>query len=88
MNFLSENTTRKVDSLGRISIPKSLRDRFEIGPNDEMEFSVCYEGDRIYICMNKRVDLNKMEILAAELEGMGFEVPEDLQKALKTEGRG
>ena len=52
-----------------------------------MEFSVCYEGDRIYICMNKRVDLNKMEILAAELEGMGFEVPEDLQKALKAEGR-
>ena len=36
--FMSENTTRKVDALGRVSIPKSLRDRLDIAAEDEMEF--------------------------------------------------
>ena len=82
MTFFNENATRKVDSLGRISIPKSMRARFDINPNDEMDFSVCYEGDQVYICMKKRVNLDKAEILAAELEGMGLEVPEDLRKII------
>lgn len=82
MTFLSENTTRKVDSLGRVSIPKSIRDRFEIKPNDEMEFSVCYQGSKIYICLNKREDFSKEEIIAAELEAMGYEVPEKLRERL------
>ena len=82
MTFFNENTTRKVDSLGRISIPKSMRARFDINPNDEMEFSVCHDGGQVYICMKKRVDFTKAEILASELEGMGFEVPEDLRKMI------
>ena len=85
MNFLSENTTRKVDSLGRISIPKSIRDRLEINPNDEMEFSVCYDGDRTYVCMNKKVNVEKAEILATELEGLGIEIPDALKKLLEAE---
>ena len=82
MTFLSEKASRKVDSLGRISIPKSLRDRFEINPNDEMEFSVCYDGNQIYICMKKKVDVSKAEILASELAGMGLPIPEELEKML------
>ena len=82
MTFISENVARKVDSLGRISIPKSIRNRFNINPNDMVEFSICYEGDQVYICMKKKVDTSKAEILAAELEGMGLEIPEDLQKIL------
>ena len=78
MTFMSENTTRKVDSLGRLSIPKSLRDRFNINPNDEIEFSVCYTGDMTYICLNKKNDTNKAEILAAELDALGIEIPEKL----------
>lgn len=82
MTFINENTTRKVDGLGRVSIPKSLRDRFEIRPNDEIEFSVCHAGDRTYICMNKKNDANKAEIIAAELEAMGIEIPEKLMELL------
>lgn len=85
MTFFNENTTRKVDGLGRISIPKSMRDRFDINPNDEMEFSVCYDNDRTYICLNKRINLDKAEILAAELEGMGLEIPEDLRKMINAQ---
>ena len=78
MTFMSENTTRKIDSLGRVSIPKSLRDRFSINPNDEIEFSVCYTGDMTYICLNKKNDTTKAEILAAELDALGIDIPEKL----------
>lgn len=79
MTFVSENTVRKVDGLGRVSIPKSLRDRFDIKANDEIEFSVCYAGDKTYICINKKVDVNKAEILIAELEALGItDIPDQL----------
>ena len=38
MELRKENTTRKIDSLGRVSIPKSMRERLEIVEGDEMEF--------------------------------------------------
>lgn len=38
MELLKENTSRKVDSLGRVSIPKSMRDRLDINEGDEVEF--------------------------------------------------
>ena len=82
MTFISENTTRKVDGLGRISIPKSLRDRFNIHQNDEIEFSVCYAGDITYIGMNKKNDTTKAEILAAELDALGIEIPDKLMELL------
>lgn len=82
MTFISENTTRKVDGLGRISIPKSLRDRFNIRQNDEIEFSVCYAGDITYIGMNKKNDTTKAEILAAELDALGIEIPDKLMELL------
>lgn len=78
MTFISENTARKVDSLGRVSIPKSIRQRLNINTNDEVEFSICYSGDMTYICMNKKVDVNKAEILLAELENLGIPVPDEL----------
>ena len=78
MTFISENTSRKVDGLGRISIPKSIRDRLSILPNDEMNFSICYNGDMVYICLNKQNDVNRAEMLAAELESLGIEIPEKL----------
>lgn len=83
MTFMSENTVRKVDGLGRISIPKSLRDRFNINQNDEIEFSVCYDGDRTYICLNKKNDTTKAEIIAAELDALGIDIPEKLLDMLQ-----
>lgn len=38
MVLTKENATRKIDSLGRVSIPKGMRDRFELNVNDEVEF--------------------------------------------------
>lgn len=83
MTFMNENTTRKVDSLGRISIPKGMRDRFNINPNDEIEFSTCYTGDMTYICLSKKNDVNKAEIIAAELDALGIEIPDKLMEMLE-----
>ena len=82
MTLISENTSRKVDSLGRISIPKSIRDRFNICANDEIEFSICHMDNQVYICLNKKNDASKAEILAAELDAMGIEIPEKLMEML------
>ena len=78
MTIVSENTSRKIDGLGRISIPKSIRDRFQLNQNDEMEFSICYMDDMTYICLNRKNDTNKAEQLAAELDALGIEIPEKL----------
>lgn len=47
MDLIPENTTRKIDSLGRISFPKGIRDRFEIETSEDFEWYVgtTTEGD-------------------------------------------
>lgn len=35
--LIPENTTRKLDSLGRITLPKGLRDRMFLSDNAELE---------------------------------------------------
>jgi len=38
MQLINENTSRKVDSLGRISIPKGMRDRMGMPQDTELNF--------------------------------------------------
>ena len=47
MEIIKENTTRKVDSLGRISIPKGMRDRYEIKTGAELEFVTMRDADGV-----------------------------------------
>ena len=55
MELLKENTTRKVDSLGRVSIPKSMRDRLDIQTNDEVEFYLLNNDDgEQFVCLTNR----------------------------------
>ena len=47
----SENITRKLDSLGRLTLPKSLRARLGIADGAELEvFTHDFEG-KTYICL-------------------------------------
>lgn len=43
----SAGVVRKVDQLGRIVLPKSLRKRYEMNEGDPVEILV--QGDRIYL---------------------------------------
>lgn len=80
MRLEAENTCRRIDNLGRIVIPKGLRDRLGIKSNDELEYYVMeYEGKK-YICLRT---VNMIETSAdLELEAMGLDLG-DLKDKLK-----
>lgn len=74
-----ENTTRKVDSLGRITLPKGLRDRMFLATDDEVELFTMEKDGREYICLTKATIVDPKYLLAkAVLEEMGFNPPDEL----------
>lgn len=77
--LVPENQKRKLDSLGRITIPKGLRDRLFINNDDEFEFYTINEGGKTYICLEV-VDGIDPKYYAAKsvLEELGDEIPEGL----------
>lgn len=81
MELLKENTTRKVDSLGRVSIPKGMRDRLNIEVNDEVEFYLLNGDDgEQYVCLtNHKVGNSRFELAAKVLVELGLDVPEELE---------
>lgn len=84
MELLKENTTRKVDSLGRVSIPKSMRSRLEIDEGDEVEFYLLNDdmGEQ-YVCMtNHKTSTNRYEVAAQVLRELDIAVPEVLEEKL------
>ena len=83
MELVKENTTRKVDSLGRVSIPKSMRDRLMIKEGDELEFYMLRDGDDSYVAIGKP-GINTKYVRAAEvLDELGLDVPEALARLLE-----
>lgn len=84
MKLQSENTSRKVDSLGRVSIPKSLRDRLIINPEDMVHFYLLEDDDgRQYVCFTNKADINPRFLIAAEvLAECGLEVPTEILEKL------
>lgn len=80
MELLKENTSRKVDSLGRVSIPKSMRDRLDINEGDEVEFYLLNadNGEQFVCLTNHRPGVNKYENAAKVLVELGLDIPEEL----------
>ncbi len=83
MKITPENTTRKLDTLGRISIPKAMRQRLSIADLSEVEFfTIEDDHGRSYIALAKpREDIQeeKREAARALLEQLGVPVPEELK---------
>lgn len=83
VSLIPENTKRKVDSLGRIVIPKSMRDRFSIKENDELEFLSLELDGMHYVCVTngKTVD-PKYRAAALVLKELGEDIPLSLQEKM------
>ena len=81
MDLIPENTTRKIDSLGRISFPKGIRDRFEIETSEDFEWYVgtTTEGDQYIVMRRNAFSVDPKYRIAAEvLEELGCEMPDEL----------
>lgn len=86
MILIPENTSRRIDSMGRVVLPKSLRQRFDIRDNDELEFLSLELDGKHYICLtnSKTVD-PKYQTAALVLEELGEQIPESLKSRIKND---
>lgn len=79
MRIKPENTTRKIDALGRVTIPKGLRDRMGLHENDDMELFTMESGGREYICLcSAQTEDDKYKLAASLLEELNIAIPAEL----------
>lgn len=78
MNLLYENQSRKIDNLGRVTIPKPIRDRLGWEQNDEVEFYTM-DGSSVVLSKGKMRD-SRYDIAAEVLGELGLEIPNELKK--------
>lgn len=87
MRIRPENTTRKIDALGRVTIPKGLRDRMGIRENDDMELFTMESGGCEYICLRSaQVTEDKYKLAASLLEELNIAIPAELAIKVGLEG--
>lgn len=82
MKLFNENTTRKIDALGRVSIPKSMRQRLNIQPEDEVEFFLLEDGSEKYVCLTNHKGADRYQLAAELLMDLGITIPDDLAEKL------
>ncbi len=83
IEICDENVVRKVDSLGRVSIPSGLRSRYGLNSGDELNFSTMNVGGRNYILMDKDNGIDpKFQITFETLNELGCAIPNALNKVL------
>lgn len=79
MNLIPENTTRKLDNLGRIVIPKGLRTRLDISDGEELEFFTMQADGKNFICLTNNHEQDpKYHLAASVLEELGIDIPQEL----------
>jgi len=54
--LINEKITRRVDSCGRISLPKHLRLKYNMDVGEEVEFFTCEINGREFICLSTKQD--------------------------------
>jgi bifunctional DNA-binding transcriptional regulator/antitoxin component of YhaV-PrlF toxin-antitoxin module len=80
-----ENVVKKIDDLGRITIPKSLRARMYINSeNNQMEFFTAEIEGKDYILLAPYGSVDGKYLAAAEvLKELGAEIPTELQEVIE-----
>lgn len=74
--LIPENVTKKIDGLGRITLPKGLRDRWLLGENAEMEISTAVIDGKKCICLAEagQADVEATQAAILRLRGEGYTV--------------
>lgn len=73
--LIPENVSKKIDSLGRITIPKGLRDRMFIPDYAELDIYTAKIDGKQCICLALPVDTNaEVEAAIKLLEANGYAV--------------
>ena len=79
-----ENVIKTVDPLGRITLPKGLRDRMYVnGSNNQLEIFTMDVDGKMYICLTspETVD-NRLYAAAAIFKELNVPLPEEFQKKI------
>lgn len=76
-----ENVVKTVDNLGRITLPKGLRDRMYINSdNNELEIFTMEIDGKMYICLTSPDTVDNRLYAAAEVfKEMGVALPDEFQ---------
>ena len=83
IDLINENLSRKIDSLGRVSIPSGLRSRFGYQAGDEVEFKTFNAAGQDYVALCKPNGIDpKYEITWETLKELGCEIPEALNNVV------
>lgn len=70
-----EAGNRKIDGLGRITIPKNMRDKLRIKENDEFTIgTTVIDGETVIYLYKEDLGYKRKEELLAELRALGVEL--------------
>lgn len=73
--LIPENCTKNIDNLGRITLPKGLRDRWYLQNGDEVEVFTATVDGRQCVCLSKPIDKqNEIENAIEMLRAAGYDV--------------
>ena len=84
MQLVNENVSRKIDSLGRISIPKGLRDRLSMATDTELNFYtlVTDKGEQMLCLAPTTFRRDRFYVAAEVLDELGLDLPKELRAKL------
>lgn len=79
-----ENVIKTVDHLGRITLPKGLRDRMYINSeNNELEIFTMEINDKMYICLASPDTIDNRLYAAAEIfKELNVPLPKEFQEKI------
>lgn len=84
MQLINENVSRKIDSLGRISLPKGLRDRLELGEGAELKIFtlITNKGEQLICLAPNNFRRDRFYVAAEVLDELGLDLPKELRAKL------